>query len=761
MLRHPIRHGRKVLPSNHWKTRLTDAPLRIVAVVFICGLVLTERSWRWVEAAETQMARNEFEQASSAVVDQLQARLRTYDQVLRAARALYAVADINRRHWNEFAVRMNLDNQYPGIQALAFTSTVKATDLPRFLAARRSEGAADFKVFPSGARPDYQLATYVFPETPLNLRALGYDLATHGMRREIMGRARETNMTAMSGKIVLVQDDKTGQPGFLLFHPLYRGEGDPPPERRHELSAGFVAAAFRIQDFMLAVLAEESPGAFAVRVSDAAMPFDGEPLMFDSDVNLRRADRLFHYAGALDFGGHVWQLSFDSTPDFEAGIGHDRSRLVLLGGVAGTLLLSLLAWLLADSRAKVLRRAHEMTVDLRASEERFRRLSELSSDWFWELDSEFRFTTLSRGVADKGGLNAKRVLGKHRWDLPIKLSPEQWAAHRALLEAHQPFRDFEFQIESDGKPDELRWVSISGEPLFDGEGRFTGYSGVGKNITERRHAEEELKRHRNHLQEMVAEQTADLLKAKRAAEHANQAKSEFLANMSHELPTPMHAILSFARIGVDKAETVSIGKITGYFNRILMSGQRLLVLINSLLDLSKLEAGKMTIDRKPTDLARIIRDALSEFESLSETKFLNMAFLQPTCDTHVSIDTQRVGQVVRNLLSNAIKFSPAESCVEIVIDSDELPGGRRAQDQGVVSALRLRIVDAGIGIPEDELLTIFDKFTQSDATRTGAGGTGLGLAICKEVVIAHRGSIRAYNNTCGGATFEVLLPRGE
>ncbi|MBI3522920.1 MAG: CHASE domain-containing protein [Betaproteobacteria bacterium] len=766
MLRRPSFDGTFLIAfpgMRAWRERLLAFhPVWIAALVFLFAGSVTVLAWRWLAAGEVIEARRDFEHTADAAISLLESRLRAYDETLRAAGAFHrAAGGMTRKKWNTFVDKLDLPQVYPGIQALAYSSRVAADDLPQFIASHRAEGQANYTAFPHGARPYYQLVEYVFPETPLNLRALGYDMATHALRRAAMDAARDQARTAMSGKIRLIQDDRSGQTGFLMFHPLYRGDSDPPPEQRRERLTGFVVAAFRVRDFMLASFAEELPSEFSVRIFDAAMPLGNESLMFDSDSKLDRNNRLFHYESVFSFGGHAWQLSFDSTPVLENRIDHGRSRLALQSGLLITLLLTALAWTLSGSRELALRRAREMTVDLRAGEERFRRLSELSSDWFWEQDSEFRFVELPRNQSNKGGLDTQRVLGLHRWDLPIRLSPEQWAAHRAVLEAHLPFRDFEYQIQGEDGPDDLRWISISGEPLFDGEGRFTGYSGVGKNITERRHAGEELKQHRNNLQELVGEQTADLLRAKRAAESANQAKSEFLANMSHELRTPMHAILSFARIGIDKTATASPEKISGYFSRILMSGERLLVLINGLLDLSKLEAGKMAIDRKPVDLAEIVREALSEFEALSASKFLHVVFEPPAGDTYASMDALRISQVVRNLLSNAIKFSPPESRIRIMIDSGELHNGRRAQDQGVVPAIRLRVVDAGVGIPKDELLTVFDKFTQSGATRTGAGGTGLGLAICKEIVTTHRGSIRAYNNARGGATFEVLLPRSE
>jgi PAS domain S-box-containing protein len=131
---------------------------------------------------------------------------------------------------------------------------------------------------------------------------------------------------------------------------------------------------------------------------------------------------------------------------------------------------------------------------LRASEARFRDLSTMASDWFWEQDDQFRFTYFSTGGARSGlerrGIDQSQLLDKTRWELPISLMPEQWAAHRALLEAHQPFRDFEYRILSTSGAD--LWFSVNGQPLFDGSGRFVGYRGTGRDITERKRVEERL-----------------------------------------------------------------------------------------------------------------------------------------------------------------------------------------------------------------------------------------------------------------------------
>jgi PAS domain S-box-containing protein len=389
--------------------------------------------------------------------------------------------------------------------------------------------------------------------------------------------------------------------------------------------------------------------------------------------------------------------------------------------------------------------------------ERFRDYSQLGSDWFWEQDEQLRFITYSESMDRQSGMPMAGMLGKTRWELPLEVAPEEMAAHRRLLEAHQPFRDFEYRIQS--SRGEWHWFSTTGKPRYDDGGRFIGYRGTSTDISAHKRLEEELREHRDNLKSLVEAQTADLVNAKEAAEQASFSKSEFLANMSHELRTPMHGILSFARLGHDRATSAPAEKLREYFDRIFTSGERLLELLNNLLDLSKLEAGKMVVDTANLPLLPLVQEVARDFEIAMEAKRLDLQ-ITAASDTTVCGDAMRLTQVVRNLLSNAVKFTPEDGSIRVEFASDELPAGRRAADRGAQPALRMTIADTGIGIPAAELDSVFDKFFQSSKTRTGAGGTGLGLAICEEIVRAHRGTIRARNRPEGGAAFDVVLPRG-
>ncbi len=423
----------------------------------------------------------------------------------------------------------------------------------------------------------------------------------------------------------------------------------------------------------------------------------------------------------------------------------DLMLAVLFGGTATGFLL----WLLRHFVTNPMREANRAR---RLDQERLRDLVDLSSDWFWEQDADYRFTVNT--IGGYGGLDPNRIVGKFRWQLPLKLSVEQWAAHRADLVAR---RHFTLRYAVDVEERE-HWFEIRGKPTYDREGEFTGYRGVGRDVSREVERESELVRHRDHLQDMVDEQLADVVRAKQAAEAANIAKSEFLANISHELRTPMHGILSFAKFGLKKVDAPR-EKIQEYFTHINESAERLLRLLNDLLDLSKMEAGKMAVSFASANLGEVAAKLIEQMRPLASQSGVELLFKVSAADMQLEMDAARIMQVVQNLVGNAIRFSPKGGVVTISLSEADLAAGRRRGDKAKVAGLALVIADSGPGIPENELEAIFEKFVQSSKTKTGAGGTGLGLAIAREIVYLHQGDISARNRADGGAEFTFLLPR--
>lgn len=232
--------------------------------------------------------------------------------------------------------------------------------------------------------------------------------------------------------------------------------------------------------------------------------------------------------------------------------------------------------------------------------------------------------------------------------------------------------------------------------------------------------------------------------AQEASEEASRAKSEFVANMSHELRTPLQSIMGFSELGMFRGKADA--RLAGMFEDIHRSGERMLLLVNDLLDVAKLESTVGTFQLERVDLRGVIHPVLRELEPLLAQRKLRLEVALGDMPLTAKVDPVRFQQVMRNVLANAIKFSPPASSINLLGRLD-----RRGQ-------VRLAVRDHGPGIPPDELGAIFDAFKQSRYTKDGSGGTGLGLAICKKIVQALGGQIYAENVQQGGSVFHIVLP---
>ena len=236
----------------------------------------------------------------------------------------------------------------------------------------------------------------------------------------------------------------------------------------------------------------------------------------------------------------------------------------------------------------------------------------------------------------------------------------------------------------------------------------------------------------------------DLTHATEAAERANRAKSEFINTVSHELRTPLQSVIGFSELG----QTFAQGQppFDSMFNDIHAGGQRMLTLVNALLDVSKIDGRPGALSLHRTDLLSLASGVVRELAPLAAKRQVHIRLPEPLPVLQARVDGFRMQQVLRNVLANALRFAPDGSAVEL--------SGLDLGSEGVL----LEVRDHGPGIPADELESIFDPFVQSSRTRDGSGGTGLGLTICRKIMQAHGGIISAANAAGGGASLRLWLP---
>ena len=340
-------------------------------------------------------------------------------------------------------------------------------------------------------------------------------------------------------------------------------------------------------------------------------------------------------------------------------------------------------------------------------------------------DADGRFLRVNQAWVGLTGISATRAIGQNLGRLyPAQLAAPHEAQEQIAIAAMQPVSYEEQILDSDGLP---RDVVTRVTPFSDADGQVAGVIACLMDVTEFRD---------------VAQRTTE---AKEAAERSNAAKGEFLANISHELRTPLQSILGFSELGLTRSGAQA--RLHTMFASIHSAGQRMLVLVNNLLDLSRLESPVGEIQRQPQDIAPALRLVGDELQGLAQARGLQLQL--PAADAPAlwaSADAFRLQQVLRNLLANAIRFAPEGSAVEV--DWLAATGGEH----------RISVRDSGPGIPPAELESIFESFVQSSRTKDGSGGTGLGLAICRKIMDGHGGRISAINHPDGGAVFQILLP---
>ncbi|MDN6859430.1 response regulator [Pseudomonas sp. CAN2814] len=826
---------------SHSRQYLLPLLVTLALMLVFGGLVL----WQWLalEARNRAEYEQRFKLEAEEIAYRVSSRMRSYEMVLRGMSGLIVGTNaVSAEEWARATDQLQLQDRYPGIQALAWARYLKREEANEFVSEIWEQGRRDFRITPAQPRDEYLVVQYSSPMDWRNRRSLGFDMLTEPVRREAIDRARETGEASLTGPLKLRQEtEQQAQSGVLLYMPVYRPDApSTSAEERRAALLGMVCGAFRVSDLMAGILGAQSD-LYSIDLRDVG---SSEAML---QVSGQGRQPRFLQDEELKLFGRTWVLGVGSTAEYEAMQSNNRITFSLWTGLAAALLLSLLIGGYLYQRERSLQLSLSATAALAEREERFRLLlqhlpvatltcgengriemanaragelfacgadslvgqnlrrflpslvdlpqqsarqapADLTEIEALQEDGErvavaFSLSTFKHGndqryllnlvdlqarksaeerfrlvveaspnaivLVDAGGRIAmvnrqtERLFGYSRHDL-LEASVEMLLPE-ALREAHVAMReDFQRKPEQRrmGSNRELFGMHRDGRmiPMEVGlspirAGRELLVQAVIIDISERKAAEQRL---RDQAEQLML---------------ANRYKSEFLANMSHELRTPLNSILILS----DQLRQNMAGNLTEKQARhadiVHRAGSDLLQLINDVLDLAKVEAGRMQLKLEPLNVQDMLAELDGSLRPMAEIKGLRLStHIQAGVPRVIHSDRVRMHQILRNLLSNALKFTEHGE-VELSVELDPAA----AIDEREVLCFVVR--DTGVGIPEDQHERIFQAFQQIDgSTSRRFGGTGLGLAITRQLVLALDGTITLESVPGQGSCFSVRLP---
>lgn len=742
--------------KNHWI---------FLFVVFCVCILISFLVFRFVAAWETAGERFEFERRADVEAERVIDALKNYSTAVRFTGIfLNNSQGTTRREFRGYAE--NVLEQYPGLQAISWNPRIKKDQLEIYERAAQKNGFAGFRfternekgeLIPVLERDEYFVVYYIEPLQD-NRAALGFDIGSNKTRLETIHLARDTGETAITGKITLVQEEER-QPGFLILHPLYKsGVSLDSVEDRRRYLEGFSVGVVRIGRVVKSALPAENIPDMQLYMLDLSAP-EGNRLFYsiESDgISYRDLSGIdsvpevsMSWNTVFRIGSRNWQIVLVPTKDYLAAAGSWQSWIVL----AVMVCFSVFLILYLNRKFRYTMDLEEQILEREKAEERLQQYKESLEETVRERTTslnervkELRCLYGISHLAETKDITLEKVFYKtislilQSWRYPEITCARLVFNEETFLSEN--FRETDWRLAADiivtGKREGIMEVFYLEEKPIDFEGPFS---------REERNLIDTIA---DTLSGVVAKirSEQELRKAKEEAENANRAKSEFLANMSHEIRTPMNAVIGFSNL-LDPLMQDEEQKT--YLRSIKTAGNSLLRLINDILDLSKIEAGKMELNRSPVSLPLIFNDMVQMFSLRAEEK--NVSFeteVNPALNQPLMLDETRLRQVILNLVGNAIKFTESGSIKLYAGVEERLPDNR--------VNLEISVEDTGIGIPEDQLSAIFESFRQQEGQSSRKyGGTGLGLAISSRLVEMMEGKITVKSSIGQGSKFSIHL----
>jgi PAS domain S-box-containing protein len=716
-----------------WHSRQQQVALPMVLTLMFVGVAIYTTA-RWEQGGQQARLARDAESLQARIGD----RVLTHQEALSALRRLLEVSpDITPAQFERFTLSTLVDN--PEISALSFNAYVPDAERAGFeREMARRLGQAAFRITgrdsqgrlgPAARWDVYVPVSYIVPHAD-NLPAFGYDINSDPLRREAVIRATAMSSgIAVTSPLHLVQGNRD-QIAVLMLTPVHGGDAR---------LLGFAVAVVKLDQLVEMATRAHLPTGLSLRLSDPGSLSDTQ------GVDGTRPDSPSARAvwrGPLRLADRDWELTVSAGDSY---LELNRPWVAWAVGVIGLLFASLLQTLMlgmSGRTAIIGRQVERQTADIAAKNKELA-LAKISTDKsadaaFW-MYPDGRIARCNPAACDLLGYAQEELTRLCIPDVSPVFSRADWEAHWLYLGKHGVQQLETLLRRKDGTDMQ---VAVTAN-LVRAEEQDYVYATI-RDITDRKLAEIELKRHRDHLEELVEARTADLSIAKEAAETANRAKSSFLANMSHELRTPMNAIIGLThmlgRNNTDPGQKDKLTKVSG-------AAQHLLQLLNDVLELSRIDAERLIIERTGFRLQSVIANMDSLVSANLDAKGLGLDIEVDRSLANLPLlgDPLRLQQVLLNIVSNAIKFTASG---KVVVRA------RIAAEDETGILLLVEVEDSGVGIPPEALERIFNPFEQADGSTTRQfGGTGLGLAICQRLVRLMGGDIGVRSTEGKGSTF--------
>ena len=710
---------------------------QVFLFVIVLGFILAFLAFQMTRSLDDRSIMQDQERLTQRVSDSLAKELEIFQENLTGVEHLFmASTHVNR---NEFRIYVEAYlERHSNIKALEWIPRVLQTELAEYELQAVRDGYKEFLIreqdaagnmVPVSERAEYFPVYYLEPLQG-NESALGFDLGSSAQRLATLNRSRETKTMQATSSITLVQD-KGEQKGFLIFAPIYKTVQSGTEAGNKQL-LGFALGVFRINDLMNSILQQGDGNIDQLQISlnDTTDPNNPEQLYTSghSVKSLASDNKIWQISNEIAFAGRTWTLTTIATPEFIQQQRDSSPWITLLIGITLTTLFASYMYAVTDRSRRINELVKSRTHQLQASRSRMQAILENAVNAIITINKKGSVTLFNPAAEKMFGYAKDEVIGRN-----VKmLMPEPYhSEHDGYLKHHITTGEKRIigigrEVVGQRKDGSLFPMELAvGEAHTD---NIRSFVGIITDITERKQYEH------------------DLVGAKRQAEMANRHKSAFLNVMSHELRTPLTVILGYLPLLKSKERMPPPESIVNIAHDMDITGQHLLDLINDLLDISKIEAGEMTLNLEQIDVVTAIQEMEKRFKQLAQDKGIELQ--TESEEFKLIVDPRRLRQILINLVGNAMKFTHEG---EIHISA-----------QHVQNMVRFSVSDTGIGIPEADLQDIFDPFRQVDDSSTRkAGGSGLGLAITRRLVELHGGEITVESEQGVGTTFSFTIKQQE